>query len=150
MRSLNLDSSGLFVEVVTRGSFTAAAREHEPDAACGDASRCKSWSGGSTSLWWKESASARISRRLARADRARAHLCDEDARTRASMRRFSDKDGGRVRVGTSMTMLMYALPPILQTRKTAIRNWRSISRPAARGHAGRAESNTPSISVCVR
>ena len=47
------------------------------------------------------------------------HLLDEDARTRSSMRRFSDKGGGRVRIGTSMTMLMYALPPILRKLKTS-------------------------------
>ena len=56
MRSLNLDQLKAFVEVVERGSFTAAARElnlTQPDAACGDAS----WSGASRWPWWSVSAS---------------------------------------------------------------------------------------------
>ena len=46
------------------------------------------------------------------------HLLDEDARTRLAMRRFGDGWLERVRIGTSMTVLMYALPPILRQLKT--------------------------------
>src|SRR5262249_51175570 len=46
------------------------------------------------------------------------HLLDEDARARQSMSRFVDGGIGRVRIGTSMTMLIYALPPILGRLKT--------------------------------
>src|SRR5262249_56053477 len=45
-------------------------------------------------------------------------LLDEDSRTQVSMRRFGDGWLGRVRVGTSMTVLMYALPPVLRQLKT--------------------------------
>jgi len=46
------------------------------------------------------------------------HLLDEDARTLVDMRKFNDGWLGRVRIGTSMTVLMYALPPILRQLKT--------------------------------
>ena len=46
------------------------------------------------------------------------HLLDEDARANTAMRRFDKDEAGRVRIGTSATMLMYALPPILQKLKT--------------------------------
>src|SRR5262249_26471605 len=46
------------------------------------------------------------------------NLLDEDSRTQVMMRRFGDGWLGRVRVGTSMTVLMYLLPPILRQLKT--------------------------------
>jgi DNA-binding transcriptional LysR family regulator len=46
------------------------------------------------------------------------HLLDEDAHTRDAMRRFTDGWLGRVRIGTSMTVLMYVLPPLLRQLKT--------------------------------
>src|SRR5207244_1100721 len=46
------------------------------------------------------------------------HLLDEDSRTQESMRKFDDGWLGRVRIGTSMTVLMYVLPPILRRLKT--------------------------------
>jgi len=46
------------------------------------------------------------------------HLLDEDSRTQVLMRRFDDGWLGRVRVGTSMTVLMYLLPPVLRQLKT--------------------------------
>jgi DNA-binding transcriptional LysR family regulator len=45
-------------------------------------------------------------------------LLDEDSRAHVAMRRFGDGWLGRVRVGTSMTLLMYVLPPILRQLKT--------------------------------
>jgi len=44
-------------------------------------------------------------------------LLHEDAHTRASTRKFDGGWVGRVRIGTSATMLMYALPPILKKLK---------------------------------
>src|SRR5262249_29873450 len=46
------------------------------------------------------------------------NLLEDDARAHADMRRFGDGSLGRVRVGTSMTVLMYVLPPILRQLKT--------------------------------
>jgi DNA-binding transcriptional LysR family regulator len=42
------------------------------------------------------------------------YLLEEETRTQLMMRRFSDRWLGRVRIGTSMTILMYLLPPILR------------------------------------
>ncbi|MEA3021246.1 MAG: hypothetical protein QOK01_98, partial [Alphaproteobacteria bacterium] len=44
-------------------------------------------------------------------------LLDEDSRAHTSMRRFLDGSLGRVRIGTSMTVLIYLLPPILRQLK---------------------------------
>jgi DNA-binding transcriptional LysR family regulator len=45
-------------------------------------------------------------------------LLEEDSRTRSDMRRFADGWLGRVRIGTSMTVLMYVLPSLLRKLKT--------------------------------
>ena len=117
MRSLNLDQLRAFVEVVERGSFTAAAQHlnltqpavthqiHELEG------RFKV---------------ALIERLGKRADLTQAgeqllqharHLLDEEAHTNAAMRRFVDGWLGRVRIGASMTSLIYSLPPILRQLK---------------------------------
>lgn len=44
-------------------------------------------------------------------------MLEQDARARAAMRDFIDDHRQRVRIGTSMTMLMYALPPLLRQVK---------------------------------
>ena len=117
MRSLNLDQLKAFVEVVARGSFTAAAKKlnltqpavthqvHELEQR------------------FKVTLLERLGKRVYLTpagekllEHARLFL-DEDSRTRASMRRFGDGWLGRVRIGTSMTVLMYALPPILRQLK---------------------------------
>ena len=46
------------------------------------------------------------------------HLLDEDDRTNLAMQQFVEGWLGRVRIGTSMTILMYHLPPILRQLKT--------------------------------
>jgi len=46
-------------------------------------------------------------------------LLEDDARAQMDMRKLDDGWLGRVRVGTSATVLMYALPPILRQLKTA-------------------------------
>src|SRR5262245_20475045 len=46
-------------------------------------------------------------------------LLEDDARAQMDMRKLDDGWLGRVRVGTSSTVLMYALPPILRQLKTA-------------------------------
>ncbi len=45
-------------------------------------------------------------------------LLDEDARANAAMRRFTGEGVEHVRVGTSMTVLMYLLPPTLRQLRT--------------------------------
>ena len=118
MRSLNLDQLRAFVEVVTRGSFTAAAKElnlTQPAVTHQVQELERRFNVALVERIGKRAHLTQAGEKLI--EHAR-HLLDEDTRTRASMRRFSDKGGGRVRVGTSMTMLMYALPPILQMLKT--------------------------------
>ena len=45
-------------------------------------------------------------------------LLEHDVRAREAMRAFSDGFHQRVRIGTSMTVLMYLLPPLLRQLKT--------------------------------
>ena len=130
MRSLNLDQLRAFVEVVTRGSFTAAAQElnlTQPAVTHQVQELERRFNVALVERIGKRAHLTQAGERLI--EHAR-HLLDEDTRTRASMRRFSDKGGGRVRVGTSMTMLMYALPPILQMLKTGHPQLEINLRPA--------------------
>ncbi len=118
MRSLNLDQLRAFIEVVERGSFTAAAKElnltqpavthqvHELEQR------------------FKVTLLERLGKRVYLTEAGEKlieharHLLEEDLRTRVTMRKFDDGWLGQVRVGTSMTALMYLLPPILRKLKT--------------------------------
>ena len=117
MRSLNLDQLRAFVEVVERGSFTAAAKElnlsqpaithqiHELER------RFK------VELVERLGKRAHLTPAGEKLIEHARRLLDEDARTQVFMRRFDGEWGGRVRMGTSATALMYVLPPILQKLK---------------------------------
>jgi DNA-binding transcriptional LysR family regulator len=118
MRSLNLDQVRAFVEVTKSGSFTAAAKvlNLSQPAVTHQVQELE--------RRFKVTLLERIGKRayLTHAgeilrEHAR-HLLEEDARTLVDMRRFSDGWLGRVRIGTSMTVLTYVLPPILQQLKT--------------------------------
>lgn len=118
MRSLNLDQLRAFVEVVTRGSFTAAARElnlTQPAVTHQIQELEKRFNVPLVERLGKRAHLTQAGEKLM--DHAR-HLLEEDRRVQASMRRFSDGGVGRVRIGTSMTMMMYALPPLLRKLKT--------------------------------
>lgn len=117
MRSLNLDQLRTFVEVAKRGSFTAAAKSlnlSQP-AITHHVQELE--------RRFKVVLLERIGKRAYPTDAGEKlieharHLLDEDAHTLESMRRFNDGWLGRVRIGTSMTVLVYALPPILQQLK---------------------------------
>jgi DNA-binding transcriptional LysR family regulator len=119
MRSLNLDQLRAFVEVVERGSFTAAAKElnlSQPAVTHQVRELEKRFEVVLIERLGKRAFLTAAGEKLI--EHAR-HLLDEDARTRMSMRRFDQSWGGRVRIGTSATVLMYALPPILQKLKRA-------------------------------
>ncbi len=119
MRSLNLDQLRAFVEVVARGSFTAAAKElnlTQPAVTHQVQELEKRFNVALVERLGKRAHLTQAGEKLI--EHAR-HLLDEDRRVRASMRRFVDGGVGRVRIGTSMTMMMYALPPVLQKLKTA-------------------------------
>ena len=118
MRSLNLDQLRAFVEVANRGSFTAAAKvlNLSQPAITHQVQELE--------RRFKVALLERIGKRAypthageSLIEHAR-HLLEEDARTAVSMRRFNDGWLGRVRIGTSMTVLVYALPPILRKIKT--------------------------------
>src|SRR3954468_22027550 len=117
MRSLNLDQLRAFVEVIERGSITAAAKELNltQPAVTHQIQELE-----------RRLNVALVERLRTRAPPTAAgeklieharFLLEEDVRTRTDMRRFADGWLGRVRIGTSMTVLMYLLPPILQQLK---------------------------------
>jgi DNA-binding transcriptional LysR family regulator len=118
MRSLNLDQLRAFVQVIERGSVTAAAKQlnltqpavthqiHELERR------------------FKVSLVERIGKRAYLTEAGEKliaharHLLEQDAIANAEMRRYGDGWLERVRIGTSMTVLMYLLPPILRELKT--------------------------------
>jgi DNA-binding transcriptional LysR family regulator len=118
MRSLSLDQLKAFIEVAERGSFTAAARAlnlsqpavthqvHELEQRFGLA------------LLERLGKRAYPTEAGEKLMEHAHHLLDEDAHTRDVMRRFTDGWLGRVRIGTSMTVLMYVLPPLLRQLKS--------------------------------
>jgi len=118
MRSLNLDQLRAFVEVVERGSFTAAAKElnlTQPAVTHQVQELERRFQVSLVERFGKRAYLTQAGEKLI--EHARS-LLDEDSRTQVAMRRFGDGWLGRVRVGTSMTLLMYVLPPILRQLKT--------------------------------
>lgn len=118
MRSLNLDQLRAFVEVVAHGSFTAAAKElnlTQPAVTHQVQELERRLNVALVERLGKRAHLTEAGEKLL--EHAR-HLLDEDSRTRVDMRRFADGWLGRVRIGTSMTVLMYLLPPLLRRLKT--------------------------------
>jgi DNA-binding transcriptional LysR family regulator len=118
MRSLNLDQLRAFIEVIERGSITAAAKElnlTQPAVTHQVQELERRFGVPLTERIGKRIYLTQAGEKLI--EHAR-HLLDEDARTVSAMRRFGDGWLERVRIGTSATVLMYALPPILQRLKT--------------------------------
>jgi DNA-binding transcriptional LysR family regulator len=118
MRSLNLDQLRAFVEVVERGSFTAAARElnlTQPAVTHQVQELERRFKVTLVERFGKRAYLTQAGEKLI--EHARI-LLEEDSRTQVIMRRFDDGWLGSVRVGTSMTVLMYLLPPILRQLKT--------------------------------
>jgi DNA-binding transcriptional LysR family regulator len=118
MRSLNLDQLKAFVEVVERGSFTAAAKElnlTQPAVTHQVQELERRFQVALVERFGKRAYLTEAGEKLI--EHAR-NLLEEDSRTQVMMRRFGDGWLGRVRVGTSMTVLMYLLPPVLRQLKT--------------------------------
>jgi DNA-binding transcriptional LysR family regulator len=118
MRSLNLDQLRAFVEVVDRGSFTAAARQlnlSQPAITHQVHELENRFKVPLVERLGKRAFATAAGEKLI--ERARV-LLDEDESTRKLMRKFDAEGTGRVRIGTSATVLMYALPPILQKLKS--------------------------------
>lgn len=118
MRSLNLDQLRTFIEVTKCGSFTAAAK------ALNLSQPAVTHHVQELERRFNVVLLERIGKRAYPTDAGEGlieharYLLDEDARTLVNMRKFNDGWLGRVRIGTSMTMLVYVLPPILQQLKT--------------------------------
>src|SRR5437763_6483563 len=118
MRSLNLDQLRAFVEVAKGGSFTAAAKQlnlTQPAVTHQIRELEQRFNVALLDRIGKRGSATEAGEKLL--EHAR-HLLDEDARTRTAMRKYADGWVGRVRIGTSMTVLMYVLPPILRKLKT--------------------------------
>ena len=118
MRGLNLDQLRAFVEVVERGSFTAAAKElnlTQPAVTHQVQELERRFQVSLVERFGKRAYLTQAGEKLI--EHAR-NLLDEDSRAHVAMRRFGDGWLGRVRVGTSMTLLMYVPPPILRQLKT--------------------------------
>src|SRR5437588_11669792 len=107
MRSLNLDQLRAFVELVERGSFTAAAKQlnlSQPAVTHQVHELERRFRVALVERIGKRAYLTQAGERLL--EHAR-FLLEEDSRTQVAMGRFSDGGLGRVRVGTSMTVLMY-------------------------------------------
>ena len=118
MRSLNLDQLRAFVEVVERGSFTRAATQlnlSQPAVTHQVQELERRFKASLVERLGKRVYLTQAGEKLL--EHAR-NLLEDDARAHADMRRFGDGSLGRVRVGTSATVLMYVLPPILRQLKT--------------------------------
>ena len=118
MRSLNLDQLRAFVEVARSGSFTAAAKtlNLSQPAVTHQVQELE--------RRFKVALIDRIGKRAFPTQAGEtliehaSYLLEESTRTLVNMRQFDDGWLGRVRIGTSMTVLMYALPPLLRQLKT--------------------------------
>src|SRR5262245_30355480 len=119
MRSLNLDQLRAFVEVVARGSFTAAAKElnlTQPAVTHQVQELERRFHVTLVERFGKRAYLTQAGEKLIVHAR---QLLEDDARAQMDMRKLADGWLGRVRVGTSATVLMYALPPLLRQLKTA-------------------------------
>jgi DNA-binding transcriptional LysR family regulator len=118
MCSLNLDQLRAFVEVIERGRFTAAAKElnlTQPAVTHQVQELERRFKVPLVERFGKRAYLTQAGETLI--EHAR-QLLAQDSRTQIYMRRFGGKWIGRVRIGTSATVLMYVLPPILRRLKT--------------------------------
>ena len=118
MRNLNLDHLRALTEVVRQGSFSAAARTlnlTQPAVSLQIRELESRWGVRLIERLGKQ-AHATIPGRdlIAHAER----IFRECEAVEASMRRFRDGWLGRVHIGTTLTALMYELPPILRALRS--------------------------------
>ena len=118
MRSLNLDQLRAFVEVVAHGSFTAAAKQLNLTQPAVTHQVQELERRLNVTLVERLGKRAHLTQAGEKLIEHARSLLEEDSRTLSDMRRFTDGWLGRVRIGTSMTVLMYLLPPLLRQLKT--------------------------------
>jgi DNA-binding transcriptional LysR family regulator len=119
MRSLSLDQLRTLSEVVAQGSFSAAARRlnlTQPAVSLQIRELESRWGVRLIERFGKQAHATVPGRDLIEHSRRILRECDAAELT---MRRFRDGWLGRVHIGTTMTALMYALPPILRELRTA-------------------------------
>ena len=118
MRPLKLDQLKAFVEVAKHGGFTGAARALNLTQPAITHQVHELEQRFQITLFERVGNHVHLTpagRKLLEYARP---LLEHDAGARAGMRDFIHGNLQRVRIGTSMTMLMYALPPVLQQLKT--------------------------------
>jgi DNA-binding transcriptional LysR family regulator len=119
MRSLSLDQLRTLSEVVAQGSFSAAARRlnlTQPAVSLQIRELELRWGVRLIERFGKQAHATMPGRDLIEHSRRILRECDA---AELAMRRFRDGWLGRVHIGTTMTALMYALPPILRELRTA-------------------------------
>ena len=119
MRSFNLDQLRAFVEVVERGSFTAAAKQLNLTQPAVTHQVQELERRLNVTLVERLGKRAHLTEAGEKLIEHARSLLEADSVARVAMRRFANGWLERVRIGTSMTMLMYLLPPILRQLKTA-------------------------------
>jgi len=114
MRSINLDQLRALAEVLARGSFTEAARHlnlTQPAVSLQIRELESRWGVQLIERFGKQARATEPGRQLL--EHARRIFAECDA-AEEGMRRFQDGWIGRVRIGTTLTALLYDLPPVLR------------------------------------
>lgn len=114
MRGLNLDQLRALLEVVEQGSFSAAARRlnlTQPAVSLQIRELERRFGVRLIERLGKQAHATVPGRELVEATRRIFRECDE---ADAAMRRFREGWVGRVHVGTTLTAMIYRLPPILR------------------------------------
>jgi DNA-binding transcriptional LysR family regulator len=118
MRSLNLDQLRTFLEVVAAGSFSAAARRlnlSQPAVSLHVHQLEDRFGVSLIERIGRHALATEPGRELAENARGIFRQCDF---TDDAMKRFREGWLGRVHIGTTLTALMYELPPILRRLRT--------------------------------
>jgi DNA-binding transcriptional LysR family regulator len=115
LRGLNLDQLRALLEVVEQGSFSAAARRlnlTQPAVSLQIRELERRFGVRLIERLGKQAHATLPGRELVDATRRIFRECDD---ADAAMRRFREGWVGRVHVGTTLTAMIYRLPPILRT-----------------------------------
>jgi DNA-binding transcriptional LysR family regulator len=115
LRGLNLDQLRALLEVVEQGSFSAAARRlnlTQPAVSLQIRELERRFGVRLIERLGKQAHATLPGRELVDATRRIFRECDE---ADAAMRRFREGWVGRVHVGTTLTTMIYRLPPVLRT-----------------------------------
>jgi len=116
--NLNLTQLRTFVGVLECGSLTTAAKQLGLTLPVVAKHVCELERRFKVSLMERLGPDAHLTKAGEELGEHARHLLEEDDRTNVAMQQFVDGWLGSVRIGTSMTILMYQLPPILRQLKT--------------------------------